>query len=190
MKRTSIHLAFAVVALCCAGVAAYDWTRLQRAQHINQEMAESGKAGDKASMTGALRNERNDDVPRQVRLARAIAASKAGTYETAGPLFEDLIRDERLDEVGRAALFDLGNMYLREGMGNSTSGTVQSVAMVEEAKTRYRTLLRATPDDWDARYNLERALWLAPEARSGSDTAEVKNQHNVTLSDPQSKDLP
>jgi mxaK protein len=192
VKRASIHVVFAAVALCCAGVAAYDWSRLQRAQHINQEVADTGKAAKAGTTatTGAQRNERNDDVPREVRLARAIALSKAGTFETAGPLFEDLIRDQRLDEVGRAALFDLGNMYLREGMGDSTSGTVQSVAMVEEAKTRYRTLLRSMPDDWDARYNLERALWLVPEARSGSETAEMKNQHNVTLSDPQDKDLP
>lgn len=194
MKRTSIHIVFAVVALSCAGVAAYDWTRLQRAQHINQEMAsaarETGKAAGRTGALSAPRSERNSDDPRQVKLAHAIALSKAGAFDTAGPLFEDLIRDEHPDEVGRAALFDLGNMYLREGMGNSTSGTVQSVAMIEEAKTRYRTLLRATPDDWDARYNLERALWLAPEARSGSDAPEVKNQHNVHLGDPQNKDLP
>jgi mxaK protein len=144
----------------------------------------------KEGTAGLPRNERNDGAPREVRLARAIALSKASAYDTAGPLFEDLISDTRLDEVGRAALFDLGNMYLREGMGHSPSGTVQSVAMVEEAKARYRTLLRAAPDDWDARYNLERALWLAPEARTASDTPEVKEQHNVHLSGAQSEDLP
>ena len=35
--------------------------------------------------------------------------------------------------------------------------------LVELAKQRYRDLLRAEPQEWDARYNLERALWLAPE---------------------------
>lgn len=197
MKRASIHLIYAGVALCCAGVVAYDGVRLHLAQNVNQAMAaaagEAGKAAGTTGTTGtggAPRNARNDGAAREVRLARAIALSKAGAYDTAGPLFEDLIREEHLDEVGRAALFDLGNMYLREGMGHSASGTVQSVAMVEEAKARYRTLLRATPDDWDARYNLERALWLAPEARSTADTPEVKEQHNVRLSDAQSEDLP
>ncbi|MFM0129658.1 tetratricopeptide repeat protein [Paraburkholderia sediminicola] len=194
MKRASIHVIFATVALCCAGVAGYDWARLQHAHHVNQAVAsaagEMGKTAGKASTTGAPRNNRGSDDARQVRLARAMALSKAGAYDTAGPLFEELIRDERLDEVGCAALFDLGNMYLREGMGNSASGTVQSVAMIEEAKARYRTLLRATPDDWDARYNLERALWLAPETRSAPDAPDVKSQHNVKVSDPQSKDLP
>jgi mxaK protein len=36
--------------------------------------------------------------------------------------------------------------------------------LVELAKRNYRLLLRETPADWDARYNLERALWLAPES--------------------------
>jgi mxaK protein len=197
MKRASIHAIFAAVALCCAGMAAYDWVRLQHAQHVNQAMAaaadETAKAVGGANATGASRNVRNagnDGDARQVRLARAIALSKAGAYDPAGRLFEDLIRDEHLDEIGRAALFDLGNMYLREGMGNSPTGTVKSAAMIEEAKARYRTLLRAAPDDWDARYNLERALWLAPETHSTAESPEVKSQHNVKVSDPQSKDLP
>ncbi len=203
MKRTSIHVIFAAVALCCTGVAAYDWARLRHAQHVNQAVAaaaaETGKAAGKSGATGAPRNEHgergngngngNGDF-REVRLARAIALSNAGAYDTAGPLFEDLIRDDHLDEIGRAALFDLGNMYLRESLGNNPSGTVQSVAIIEEAKARYRTLLRAAPDDWDARYNLERALWLAPETHASNDSPEVKSQHNVKVSDPQSKDLP
>ena len=197
MKRASIHLIFAAAALCCAGLAAYDGVRLWHAQHITQAMAAAaGETGAVAGTTattgtaGSPRYERNDGAAREVRLARAIALSKAGAYDTAGPLFEDLIREQHLDEVGRAALFDLGNMYLREGMGHSPSGTLQSVAMVEEAKARYRTLLRATPDDWDARYNLERALWLASEARATADAPEVKEQHNVHLRDAQSQDLP
>lgn len=202
MKRTSIHVIFAAVALCCTGVAAYDWARLRHAQHVNQAVAaaaaETGKAAAKSGAAGAPRNEHgergngngNGGDFREVRLARAIALSNAGAYDTAGPLFEDLIRDDHLDEIGRAALFDLGNMYLRESLGNNPSGTVQSVAMIEEAKARYRTLLRAAPDDWDARYNLERALWLAPETHASNDSPEVKSQHNVKVSDPQSKDLP
>ncbi|MGF6720978.1 mxaK protein [Paraburkholderia sp. GAS41] len=209
MKRASVHLIFSAVALCCAGGAAFDGVRLLRAQRVNEAIAAAAGVAGKADLAGkaagstgstgntgtsapadAPRDARNDGAAREVRLARAIALSKAGAYDTAGPLFDDLIREEHLDEVGRAALFDLGNMYLREGMGHSTSGTVQSVAMVEEAKARYRTLLRATPDDWDARYNLERALWLAPETHSSAEAAEIKEQHNVRLRGAQSEDLP
>lgn len=187
MKRASIHLVFATVALCCATVATYSWVRLQHAQQVNQAALAAAR---ETAAAGAARSDSGRDDARQVRLARAMALSRAGAYDVAGPLFVELIRDEQPDEVGRTALFDLGNMYLREGIGSSPSGTVQSVAMIEEAKARYRTLLRATPDDWDARYNLEQALWLAPEARSASGSPEVKNQHNVRLSDPQSQDLP
>lgn len=196
MKRASVHVVFAAVALCCGGVAMYDWERLLHGQHVNQAIAatavETGKTVGKAGASGAPRNghDGRDGNAREVILARAIALSRAGAYDTAGPLFEDLIRDAHLDEVGRAALFDLGNMYLREGMGNSPSGTVRSVVMIEEAKARYRTLLRAAPDDWDARYNLERALWLVPEMRSAPDAPDVQSQHNVRVNDPQSKDLP
>lgn len=194
MKRASIHLIFAAVALCCAGVAAYDGVRLRHAEHVNQAVAavaaETAKAAGKSAATGALRDAQGQREDSQVRLARAIALSNAGAYDRAGPLFEDLMRDGQSDEVGRAALFDLGNMYLRESMGDSRSGTLRSAAMIEEAKARYRTLLRAAPDDWDARYNLERALWLAPETHSTAESPEVKSQHNVRVSDPQSKDLP
>lgn len=191
MKRASIHLIFAAVALCCAGIAAYDGVRLRHAQHVNQAVAaETAKGAGKAAATGALRDEQGQREDGQVRLARAVALSNAGAYDRAGPLFEDLIRDAQSGEVGRAALFDLGNMYLRESMGDSRSGTIRSAAMIEEAKARYRALLRAAPDDWDARYNLERALWLAPETHSTAESPEVKSQHNVKVSDPQSKDLP
>ncbi|RFU49362.1 tetratricopeptide repeat protein [Paraburkholderia sp. DHOC27] len=197
MKRAPVHFVFAAVALACAAVAAYDWMHLQRAQHINQAMAaaavETVQAAEKADKPGSANargSERSGDDARELKLAHAIALSKAGAYDAAGSLFEDLIRDPHLDEVGRAALFDLGNLYLREGMGNTQTGTVRSAPMIEEAKARYRTLLRAAPDDWDARYNLERALWLAPETRSAPQSPEVKNQHNVQVVDPATKDLP
>ena len=54
----------------------------------------------------------------------------------------------------------------------------QAQALVELAKQRYRDLLRADPGDWDARYNLERALWLAPEAQDvfGAETDDMPKE--------------
>jgi mxaK protein len=176
---------FGTIAICCAGLAAYDWTRLQHAEQVNQAIASA-----RAAANGDPRYDRADDDAPQVRLARATALSKAGAYDVAARLYDGLIHDDRLDDLGRAALFDLGNMYLREGRGDGAAGTVKSLAMIGEAKARYRTLLRAAPDDWDARYNLERALWLAPETHSALDEPDVKSQHNVKVQDPQSKDLP
>ncbi len=55
-------------------------------------------------------------------------------------------------------------MYLRQGeLAIAGGDAARGLPMVELAKQRYRDLLRDTPGDWDARYNLERALRLAPE---------------------------
>jgi mxaK protein len=183
MTRTLIHAMFATVALGCAALVAYDWTRLQHAERVNQAVAAASAANGKPHENGAA-----DEAP-QVRLARATALSKAGAYDAAARLYEGLIHDYP-DDLGRTALFDLGNMYLREGKGDGATSGVKSLAMVGEAKARYRLLLRAAPDDWDARYNLERALWLAPETPSRLDEPDVKEQHDVKVRDPESKDLP
>ncbi|MEZ2307495.1 tetratricopeptide repeat protein [Paraburkholderia sp. RCC_158] len=191
MKRASVHIIFGAVALCCAAVAAYDGLRLRHAEEVNQVVAASATAtAGKAAAKQAPRNAGSMDDAPQVRLARAIALSKEGAYDTAGPLFESLIREQPESDTGRAALFDLGNLYLRQGIGHSPAGAVESLAMVEEAKARYRSLLRIAPDDWDARYNLERALWLAPETRSASSAPDVKEQHDIKVRDPESRDLP
>jgi mxaK protein len=184
MTRTLMHAMFGTIALCCAGWAAYGWTQLQHAGQVNQAIAVASAASGKPGAGSAV-----DDAP-QVRLARATALSKAGAYDAAARLYDGLIHDDRLDDLGRTALFDLGNMYLREGAGDGSVSTVKSLAMIAEAKARYRRLLRAAPDDWDARYNLERALWLAPETDVAPVEPDVKSRENVKVRDPQSKDLP
>ncbi|KXU83087.1 MxaK protein [Paraburkholderia monticola] len=181
MTRTLIHTLFGTVAICCAAWAAYGFVRLQNAQRVEQAVL---------ATNAASRDDPAGDPVREVQLAHAIALSKAGAYDAAARLYNGLIpAGGPPDEVGRAALFDLGNLYLREGTGD-TAQTVRSLAMIGEAKARYRLALRAAPDDWDARYNLERALWLAPETQSALAGPDVKEQHNVKLRDAQSQDLP
>jgi mxaK protein len=181
MRRALIHTVFGTVAICCAAWAAYGFVRLQQAQRIDQAIL---------ATNAASRDDPARDDPREVQLARAVALSKAGAYDAAARLYNGLIPESGpADEIARAALFDLGNLYLREGGGDSAQ-SVRSLAMIGEAKARYRLALRAEPDDWDARYNLERALWLAPETQSALAGPEVKEQHNVKLRDPLSQDLP
>ncbi|WP_233806615.1 tetratricopeptide repeat protein [Paraburkholderia sp. HP33-1] len=187
MRRTLVHTLFGTVAICCAAWAAYGFVRLQQTERVDQAIL-AVSASNAASRDE--RGERGDDEAREVQLARAIALSKAGAYDAAARLYNGLIPEgSPPDEVGRAALFDLGNLYLREG-GGETAQAVQSLAMIGEAKARYRLALRAAPDDWDVRYNLERALWLAPETQSVLAGPDVKEQHNVKLRDPLSQDLP
>ncbi len=210
MRRVSVHAMFAAVALACVGFAAYDTARLVTARRIDDEVraiAARATARDEpavpavSAVSAVLAKGRllasdtagdppaGDNAPRAVQLAQAMALSAAGQYAAAGRRFDALIEDGPRDAIGRAALFDLGNMYLREGAGDTVSA-VRSPPMIEQAKARYRALLRAAPDDWDARYNLERALRLAPETQEDMDASKAVTKHGVKLRGAQSDDLP
>ncbi|MGF6600952.1 mxaK protein [Paraburkholderia sp. GAS448] len=185
MRRASIHIAFGAIALACAAVAGYDWARLVHVRSVAQTVASiSAGTGDKPHERGEV-----DDAP-EVRLALAVALSKAGAYADAQKRFDGLIQNGGNGAIERAALFDLGNMYLRQATEGGAAGLIKSLPMLEQAKERYRALLRVSPDDWDARYNLERALWLAPETNYGSSEPDVQSQHNVTVRGAKSEDLP
>jgi|GEM_PF-558290 len=197
MKRILIHAAFGTVAICCAAWGVSSWVRLQHAAQVNRAIAAVSAAhatnatnATSATSAGSREDGAGDGDAPQVQLARATMLSKAGDYDAAARLYNGLIHEGRLDDLGRAALFDLGNMYLREGSIDGGARALRSIAMVNEAKARYRLVLRSAPGDWDARYNLERALWLAPETQSALDQPDVKEQHNVKLRDAQSMDLP
>ncbi len=52
---------------------------------------------------------------------------------------------------------------MRDALEDGASEAFRSLPLIELAKQRYRDVLRNQPADWDARYNLSRALQLAPE---------------------------
>ena len=80
-------------------------------------------------------------------------------------------------------------MYLRQGAGDGADA-VRSLPLIEQAKARYRALLRIAPDDWDARYNLERALRVAPETVADTDAAQGTTKRDIRLRGAKSEDLP
>ena len=148
MKRRTVHAAFAAAAVICGGLAIYQGVRLQQGQRIN------------AAIQRASVSELDTQVP-ESRFARAVALEKAGQSELALKEYTALAGSERA-ELRRRALYNLGNLYLRDSLSDGEA--FRSLALVELAKRNYRALLREAPADWDARYNLERALWLAPES--------------------------
>lgn len=148
MKRRTVHAVFAAAAVICGSLAIYQGVRLQQGKRIN------------AAIQSASVSELDTDVP-ESRFARALALEKAGKSELALKEYTNLASSER-GEVRRRALYNLGNLYLRDSLSDGEA--FRSLALVELAKRNYRTLLREAPGDWDARYNLERALWLAPES--------------------------
>jgi mxaK protein len=149
MKRGRIHAMFGLAALSFALLVAYHGSRLQHAGHVNRAIA----GADAAQLDAA--------VP-EAQFARALALSKAGEYEAAVKAYKALIQSGRAD-LRLAALYNLGNIHMREALKNGPDRVAGSLPLIELAKQSYRDLLRDNPTDWDARYNLERALWLAPE---------------------------
>ncbi|AQH02906.1 MxaL protein [Burkholderia sp. KK1] len=182
MKRGAVHLAFGIAACVFAAIACYDWATLRHAQAV-------AKAVSAVSTVTVDSPAHHDDAP-EVRLARAVALSKAGRANDAQRLFDALIAQEADPALRAAALFDLANMQLREAAGTDAAGPIRSMPSLEQAKERYRAALRLAPGDWDARYNLERALWLAPETPGDHDDADVKKRSTVKLRGAQSDDLP
>ncbi len=79
------------------------------------------------------------DTP-QAEFARALSLAARNDYEGAVRAYKDLSRSTDGDLL-QSVLYNLGNLHLREA-------------------------LRLNPQHWDAKYNLERALRLAPERES------------------------
>ncbi|CAB3765158.1 MxaK protein [Paraburkholderia humisilvae] len=185
MRRRSMHILFGAAAVCCAGVAVYYTLQLERTIDLDRTIAATRSA------TIAQLSASNADEAPEARLARAVALSAARRQVDAGRLFNELIQGPAPVSVQRAALYDLANMNLREAAGDDARGPVRSLPLIELAKTRYRDLLREDATDWDARYNFERALRLAPESADEADTdQDIEQQRSVTVRGALPQELP
>ena len=149
MNRRRVHWAFGVAALGFTLLAGYHAWRLQRADRVNVAIA------------SATATNLDSNVP-EAQFARALALSRVGEYEAAVKGYKALIEGSRPD-LRLAALYNLGNLHLREASKDGPDSVAGALPLVELAKQSYRDVLRDNPADWDAKYNLERALWLAPE---------------------------
>ena len=149
MRRRTIHFAFAAAALGLGSIAGYHGLRLHLANQVNEAIASASVS----SAGGGVE---------EAQFARALALSKSGDSAAALQIYKALIQGERAP-LKRAALYNLGNLHLREAMKSGPDEAARSLPLIELAKQSYRDLLRIDPTDWDARYNLERALLLAPE---------------------------
>jgi mxaK protein len=149
MKRSAVHRVFALAAVTCASLIAYNALRLDGIRRTN------------AAISSARVSNFDAAVP-EARFARALALARAGESEAAVKAYKALIEDERRD-LSQAAQYNLGNLYMRDALADGASQAFRSLPLIELAKQRYRDVLRNEPADWDARYNLSRALLLAPE---------------------------
>ena len=156
MRRRTVHLAFGAAVLICAGLAAYENFRLREAARTNEAVARALRTPASADIDalGALP---------EAQFAQAIVLAKQGKFDAAFDRYKAVSRGKRAD-LATDALYNAGNLHFREALEEQgLESAVRILPLVELAKQSYRTVLRRDPQRWDARYNLERALWMAPE---------------------------
>ena len=129
-------------------LAIWSGLRLQEARRVNSAIAAADDA------------RRTSNLP-QAQLEHANRLARSGNYGAALKLYKSLVEED--NPIRLTALYNLGNLNMREALKNGVGEAQRSLPLIELAKQSYRDDLRNNPGDWDARYNLERALWLSPE---------------------------
>ncbi len=178
MRRAQGHLTFGLIAAALALLTLGEGLRLLHVQQVNRAVRTPANTATHA-------------LP-EARLARAVALSM-NDYDGALAAYKAVIQSDEREELRGTALYDLGNLHLRQALRAVLGDETQSLPLAELAKQSYRDELRRNPDDWDARYNLERALRLAPEEDEQIELVkkppDQQEQQRVTIADPR-MDLP
>jgi len=150
--RRSLAVVAALVGVCILAVAAWDGFTLSRLIALNRALA----AGTLAREPGPL--------PARFDFAAAAELERSGNHDAA------LERYKGVEKLGdrawaNAARYNAASIHLRQAMVvREASDEGHALPMLEQAKEGFRSVLRADPTQWNAKYNLERALRLAPEA--------------------------
>jgi mxaK protein len=152
MKLRSVSSLLAAGIAISIAAAAWEGYHLSKARDFNR-LVDSGI--DAAS---------TQDTP-QAEFARALSLAARNDYEGAVRAYKDLSRSTD-GALLQSVLYNLGNLHLREALQFGPESIGKSLPLAELAKSSYRELLRLNPQHWDAKYNLERALRLAPERES------------------------
>lgn len=145
------QLGSALALLCMIGLlfAAYEAYRLSQAREFNRQIV------------SAIDAAATQNSP-EAEFARALSLSGHDDYEGAVRAYKTLSRTSE-GTLLQSVLYNLGNLHLREALKYGPDEIGRSLPLAELAKTSYRELLHLNPGHWNAKYNLERALRLAPE---------------------------
>ncbi len=108
-------------------------------------------------------------LPDTARVAPEVAFAQGYALAVRGDTLRALTRYREAAQAGGplavAALYNIGNLHLRQGLAaQDAAQKAQALALFELAKQSYRDALALDPGDWNAKYNLERTLRLAPDA--------------------------
>lgn len=157
MKTIHLNIAGAVLTLACLTTLGLTLKDRQQAVDLNRAIAAPPKVT-------------ADGEDARVTLARGLGLAGSGDNIGAQRVLQLTLQNSD-GEVQNQARYNLGNLALRQALGMSTTDEKRP-AMFELAKQQYRDTLLRAPNHLQARYNLERALWQAPEegiAQPGKD---------------------
>ena len=167
-SRRTTRVVLVLLALTTVA-AVVDGAGLWRQQRWNALIAsDSVGAPVTGPATQAAASERTD-LPAQVRFAQAHALAASGADQPALNRYRAL---QAHGPLGQAAAYNSANLLLRQALV-VRAGTQpgQAIALIELAKELYRDVLRADPQHWDARYNLDRAQRLLPDPDEAPEAA-------------------
>jgi len=156
--RGALRIALLLASAAMAGALALECWQLARAQEVNRQLAQrlAGRPEQPAQLASTASDPR-------LWVAAARPSFSAGGVAQAAALLRRAA-DASRGELRQVALYDLGNLYLKEALRVRESGAdASALPLLELAKESYRSALLERPDLWDAKFNLELALRLAPD---------------------------
>lgn len=149
--RRALTLVFALLALAAGGMLVHDlaeWRAIDRFA--------AALAADRPADAAALLGDRG-------RFAAAYALHRQGDHQAARKAYDELARSTS-PRLRRDAQYNIGNTYLEQAAAlDPKKDADRAIPLVELAKDSYRVVLAQDPQDWDARYNLQRALERSPD---------------------------
>jgi Ca-activated chloride channel family protein len=151
--------------ICVAVILAIAWTSplasAEPAPHeLVSEANEALSAGDYGkALQGYEQAAEIEPEALEIAYDQGIAYYRMGDYEKAAEYFSRVLaaEDASLDAKAR---FNLGNSAYATALQQQQTDAQAAIAKLEEATNRYREALDITPNDLDARANIERAQRL------------------------------
>lgn len=158
MVKVRLNLMTIAIGLACLLAIAYDGVRLRNDLRFNQALETGMPAGGGA------------DPPRQ--FAQAYDLQQQWDFDAAVKAYA-AIRAESGSRLSQDVNYNLANLFFREALKMLDAGDDdRAMPLIEMAKQNYTDVLRIDGRHWDAKYNLELALVLAPETDPVDDLAE------------------
>lgn len=175
MSIRTIHWLFAALAVACLAVLGQALLAQHAANAYNRSLADPQDSPGSAPAAA---------------LSRGVRLAAAGEVNAAQQAFQ-LALQQGDPALRRMARYNLGNLHLRQALAMRRDD-METTPLVELAKQYYRQVLAEEPSHQEARYNLERALWLRPENvtwYSAKDKAEAR-ERRATASRIEQGELP